>query len=188
MIGHSAIIAVLFTIMSDDSLVENVRRVPLLAPVGFGAALTVSLLAYYVGRGALRQLAATYCPDPSCCIFGETMTRHDDKKPPKPKAEDQSHKPAKHIEETARLASSVETDFPEFEARTNKHAGKHNRSAASNECGPNQSKGQSKFHDARSAPIKFAIEAETEGGMFCVTRKPSQPSSASPWSASCSND
>jgi hypothetical protein len=33
----------------------------------------------------------------------------DDKKPPAPKAKDQSHKPAKHIEETARLASSVET-------------------------------------------------------------------------------
>ena len=32
-----------------------------------------------------------------------------DDKPLSPKAEDQSHKPAKHIEETARLASSVET-------------------------------------------------------------------------------
>jgi hypothetical protein len=31
------------------------------------------------------------------------------KKPPKPKADDQSHEPAKHIEETARLSSSVET-------------------------------------------------------------------------------
>jgi hypothetical protein len=37
------------------------------------------------------------------------MTRSDSKKPPTPKADDQSHKPAKHIEETARLASSVET-------------------------------------------------------------------------------
>jgi hypothetical protein len=42
------------------------------------------------------------------------MTRHsifveDSKKSLKPKAEDQSHQPAKHIEETARLASSVET-------------------------------------------------------------------------------
>jgi hypothetical protein len=37
------------------------------------------------------------------------MTRQDDKKPLKPKADDQSQKPAKHIEETARLASSVET-------------------------------------------------------------------------------
>jgi hypothetical protein len=42
------------------------------------------------------------------------MTRHsmfveDDEKPVKPKADDQSHQPAKHIEETARLASSVET-------------------------------------------------------------------------------
>jgi hypothetical protein len=33
----------------------------------------------------------------------------DDKRPLAPRAEDQSHKPAKHIEETARLASSVET-------------------------------------------------------------------------------
>jgi hypothetical protein len=42
------------------------------------------------------------------------MTRHsmfvkDNKKPVEPKADDQSHQPAKHIEETARLASSVET-------------------------------------------------------------------------------
>jgi hypothetical protein len=50
------------------------------------------------------------------------MARHpvvgeDDKKPTKSKpaseleskADDQSHKPAKHIEETARLASSAET-------------------------------------------------------------------------------
>jgi len=42
------------------------------------------------------------------------MTRNsifvgDNKKPVKPKADDQSHQPAKHIEETARLASSVET-------------------------------------------------------------------------------
>jgi hypothetical protein len=33
----------------------------------------------------------------------------ENKKPLKPEADDQSHKPAKHIEETARLASSVET-------------------------------------------------------------------------------
>jgi hypothetical protein len=44
----------------------------------------------------------------------DQMTRQpiyveDDKKPLKPKADDQSHEPAKHIEETARLASSVET-------------------------------------------------------------------------------
>jgi hypothetical protein len=38
----------------------------------------------------------------------EQMTGIDDKKPRKPKADDE-HKPAKHIEETARLASSVET-------------------------------------------------------------------------------
>jgi hypothetical protein len=33
----------------------------------------------------------------------------ENKKPLKPEADDQSHKPAKRIEETARLASSVET-------------------------------------------------------------------------------
>ena len=42
------------------------------------------------------------------------MTRHlvsikGDKKPLKPKTEDQSHNPAQHVEEVARLASSVET-------------------------------------------------------------------------------
>jgi hypothetical protein len=42
------------------------------------------------------------------------MTQHpifieDNKKPAVPKPDDQSHQPAKHIEETARLASSVET-------------------------------------------------------------------------------
>ena len=42
------------------------------------------------------------------------MTRHpifleENNKPPKPEAGDQSHVPARHIEETARLASSVET-------------------------------------------------------------------------------
>jgi hypothetical protein len=37
------------------------------------------------------------------------IKQQDDKKPLAPKAENQSHKPAKHIEETARLTSSVET-------------------------------------------------------------------------------
>jgi hypothetical protein len=37
------------------------------------------------------------------------MTQQDDKKPLASKAQGQSHKPAKHIEETARSASSVET-------------------------------------------------------------------------------
>ncbi|MEA2912098.1 MAG: hypothetical protein QOJ15_4179 [Bradyrhizobium sp.] len=37
------------------------------------------------------------------------MADQEDKKPLKPKADGQSHKAAKHIEETARLASSVET-------------------------------------------------------------------------------
>ena len=44
----------------------------------------------------------------------------DDKKPLAPKAEDQSHKPAKHIEETARLASSVEKDKDPGKVRATK--------------------------------------------------------------------
>jgi hypothetical protein len=63
-------------------------------------------------RGSVRQLAATYWPDLIALppeLSEEQMARHDDKKPIEPKAEDQSHKPAKHIEETARLAGSVET-------------------------------------------------------------------------------
>jgi len=39
----------------------------------------------------------------------EQMTQQDDKKPLAPEAQDQPHKPAKHIEEAARFASSVET-------------------------------------------------------------------------------
>ena len=47
-------------------------------------------------------------------VMENQMTRQpiyveDDKKPLKPKADDQSHESAKHIEETARLASSVQT-------------------------------------------------------------------------------
>jgi hypothetical protein len=52
-IGHSAIIAVLFVIISDNSFVENDRRIPLLAPAGFSAALAATLLAYYVGHAAM---------------------------------------------------------------------------------------------------------------------------------------
>ena len=33
----------------------------------------------------------------------------DNKKPLKPKTDDRTHEPARHVEETARLASSVET-------------------------------------------------------------------------------
>jgi hypothetical protein len=40
-------------------------------------------------------------------MMEEQMTEN--KKPLKPDAEDQSHLPAKHIEEAARLASAVET-------------------------------------------------------------------------------
>jgi hypothetical protein len=55
----------------------------------------------------------------------DQMTRQpvyveDDKKPLKPKADDQSHEPAKHIEETARLSSSVETDKDPSKVRRTK--------------------------------------------------------------------
>lgn len=53
MIGHSAIIAVLFVVIADNSRVENDRRIPLLAPAGLGAALTATLLAYYIGHAAI---------------------------------------------------------------------------------------------------------------------------------------
>lgn len=52
-IGHSAIIAVLFAIIGDNRRVETDRRIPLLAPVGLCAALTVTLFAYYVGHAAI---------------------------------------------------------------------------------------------------------------------------------------
>jgi hypothetical protein len=53
---------------------------------------------------------ATYSAEPSCNLKAseEQMTRQDDKKPPATPDADQSHKPSKHVEETARLASSVE--------------------------------------------------------------------------------
>jgi hypothetical protein len=57
MIGHSAIIATLVIIISDDTIIENDRRVPWLAPVGFGGALTATLLAYYVGHAAIFSTA-----------------------------------------------------------------------------------------------------------------------------------
>lgn len=52
-IGHSAIIAVLFAIIGDNGRAETDRRIPLLAPVGLCAALTVTLFAYYVGHAAI---------------------------------------------------------------------------------------------------------------------------------------
>jgi hypothetical protein len=78
-----------------------------------------------VGASAsARRDAGTCSADPNCIqkLLEKQMARHpvmieDNKKPPKSKrqleskskADDQSHKPARHIEETARLASSVET-------------------------------------------------------------------------------
>ena len=41
--------------------------------------------------------------------ISERMQPKDERKPPAPKAKDQPHQPAKHIEEMARLASSVDT-------------------------------------------------------------------------------
>jgi hypothetical protein len=53
MIGHSAIIAILLAIVADNSRVESDFRIPWLAPVGLCAALTVTLLVYYVGHAAM---------------------------------------------------------------------------------------------------------------------------------------
>jgi hypothetical protein len=53
LIGHSAIIALLIVIAGDRCVVQNDRRVPLLAPVGFGAALAATLLVYYVGHAGI---------------------------------------------------------------------------------------------------------------------------------------
>jgi hypothetical protein len=53
-IGHSGIIAVLFAIIGDNrQKLESDRRIPALAPVGFCAALAVTLLVYYVGHAQL---------------------------------------------------------------------------------------------------------------------------------------
>ena len=59
---------------------------------------------------ASEQPTATYCPAASWLrnLLEQQMTRDHDDKPLKPKADDQ-HKPAKHIEQAARLASSTET-------------------------------------------------------------------------------
>ena len=52
-IGHSAIIAVLFAIISDNRTTENDRLAPWFAPVGLCVALTVTLFAYYVGHAVI---------------------------------------------------------------------------------------------------------------------------------------
>jgi hypothetical protein len=59
------------------------------------------------GEAASRNLSSRAELHPKASE--EQMTQQDDKKPPARTAQDQSHKPAKHIEETARLASAVET-------------------------------------------------------------------------------
>ena len=52
-IGHSAIIMVLLAIAADDVRLPDVRRYLLLAPVGYGTALTGFLAMYYVAHAAL---------------------------------------------------------------------------------------------------------------------------------------
>jgi len=52
-IGHSAIIALLIVMAADNRAVEKDRRVPLLAPAGFSAALASTLLVYYAGHAAI---------------------------------------------------------------------------------------------------------------------------------------
>jgi hypothetical protein len=58
------------------------------------------------GEAAGRNLLSRSELDPKAAE--EQMTQQDDKKPLAPKAQDESHKPDKHIEKTARLAGSVE--------------------------------------------------------------------------------
>jgi hypothetical protein len=66
------------------------------------------------GRGAGEQRNLLSRSELHPNAMEEQMTRHpvfveENKKPLKPEADEQSHEPAKHIEEIARLASSVET-------------------------------------------------------------------------------
>jgi hypothetical protein len=52
-IGHSAIIAILMAIVCDSWPAEGDHRAPWFAPIGLCAALTVTLLAYYVVHAAM---------------------------------------------------------------------------------------------------------------------------------------
>jgi hypothetical protein len=52
-IGHSAIIAILMTIVCDSRPAESDGRAPWFAPVGLCAALTVTLFAYYIAHAAM---------------------------------------------------------------------------------------------------------------------------------------
>jgi hypothetical protein len=52
-IGHAGIIAVLFAVLADNRRIQSDRRVPLLAPAGFCAALAATLFVYYVGHATL---------------------------------------------------------------------------------------------------------------------------------------
>lgn len=52
-IGHAPIIVVLLAIVGDNAPAPARRPHPLLAPVGYGAALTGFLLAYYLGHATL---------------------------------------------------------------------------------------------------------------------------------------
>ena len=52
-IGHSAIIVVLLAIAADDARVLEDKRYPLLAPLGYGAALAGFLGVYYAAHAAL---------------------------------------------------------------------------------------------------------------------------------------
>ncbi len=57
-IGHSAIIAVLFAIIADNkAALENERRTPVLVPAAFCVALAGFLSIYYVGHALLFKTA-----------------------------------------------------------------------------------------------------------------------------------
>jgi hypothetical protein len=81
-----------------------------------GTAPRLCLIRTLSGEAAGRNLLSRSELHPKA--LEEQMTQQDDKKPLAPKAQDQSHKPAKHIEETARLASSETAKDPSKVRRT----------------------------------------------------------------------
>jgi len=56
-IGHSAIIAVLFAIIADDKVVTVERRAPWLLPPAFAASLAAYLMIYYASHALLFKTA-----------------------------------------------------------------------------------------------------------------------------------
>jgi hypothetical protein len=81
-----------------------------------GTAPRLYLIRTVSGEAAGRNLLSLSELHPKA--LEEQMTQQDDNKPLASKAQDQSRKPAKHIEETARLASSETAKEPSKDRRT----------------------------------------------------------------------